>query len=535
MEQVVVDYLKDLGISVSEEYCKKIIVSHPDFPSLLGVSDALERLGIPSQIGRIEEEHLSKVAFPFLIHLESSRDGLVLIKNKEDLSKGHIDLTRWEGIVLKAEHVTEIKDTEHNRELKKERLAKKALLVLASSLLGALLILLLQTFSWISLALLSTSIAGVIVGYILIAKELGVTFKPVESFCNTSTRVNCDKILNSEGAKIFSFFSLSEAVISYFVFQLIVVGIILPFAGSNEPYLWVLMAGSVLSIPMVIYSLYYQAIKAKTWCKLCMLINGVLAVQVGILSFLWINGTISVQGVELVPFIFSSFLFLTIATSIILLKNKFQDISDSVNAEIAAKRVKNAPEVFSHLLFKGNRIDYQQDEYKMLIGNPEASLNLLMVANVNCHPCKIAYMQVLELLDQYPNQINVAFKFLMSGNNVHGIPASAYMIRYLNEFISGTENESVKIRKLIEDWYKYMSVETFEKIYTDVPKEHDRAIASHTEWITKHEIIRTPTFFLNGYEFPTQYKISDLSALVTGLVPLLEEKKSVVQKPKELV
>ena len=94
MEQVVVDYLKDLGISVSAEYCKKMIVSHPDYPSLLGVSDALERLGIPSQIGRIEEEHLSKVEFPFLLHLESARDGLVLIKKKEDLGKDHIDLTQ---------------------------------------------------------------------------------------------------------------------------------------------------------------------------------------------------------------------------------------------------------------------------------------------------------------------------------------------------------------------------------------------------------------------------------------------------------
>ncbi|MEP0460121.1 MAG: hypothetical protein ABJD55_01715, partial [Flavobacteriaceae bacterium] len=166
----------------------------------------------------------------------------------------------------------------------------------------------------------------------------------------------------------------------------------------------------------------------------------------------------------------------------------------------------------------------------------EASLNLLMVANVNCHPCKIAYMQVLELLDQYPNQINVAFKFLMSGNNVHGIPASAYMIRYLNEFISGTENESVKIRKLIENWYEFMSAETFEGIYAELPQENDQAITLNTEWIAKHEIIRTPTFFLNGYEFPSQYKIGDLSALVTGLAALLlEEKTNVVQKPKELV
>ncbi len=539
MEKVVVDYLKDLGIPVSEEYCKKIIVSHPDFPSLLGVSDALERLGIPSKIGRIEEEHLSKIEFPFLIHLESSREGLVLIKDKEDLSKGHIDLTRWEGIVLKAEPVNEITDTEHNRELKKERLTKKALLVLASSLLGALLIPLLQTFSWISLALLSTSIAGVIVGYILFAKELGVTFKPVESFCNTSTRVNCDKILHSEGAKIFSSFSLSEAVISYFSFQLIVVGIIRSFAGLNEPYLWVLMAGSALSVPMVVYSLYYQAIKAKTWCKLCMLVNAVLITQAIFFGFLFMDGILTIQAIEVFPFIFSALLFLAITASVVLLKEKFHKINEAVNAEIAANRVKYDPEVFIHLLFQEQKVETSTFEKRMIIGNPKAPLQLLMIANLHCHPCKLALDDVLELLDQYPRQINLTFKFLMSGNTVHDVPASSFLIQHWKQNILGAKDESEKTKTLIQDWYEDMSTEAFEEIYPELPnvdevKENDIA-NTHYHWITKNKIIRTPTFFVNGYEFPSNYKIKDVGSLISGLVPLFEEKDMLNKNTKELV
>tara|TARA_R110002124_G_scaffold252236_1_gene417521 strand:+ start:3393 stop:5021 length:1629 start_codon:yes stop_codon:yes gene_type:complete len=541
MEQVVVDYLKDLGISVSAEYCKKMIVSHPDYPSLLGVSDALERLGIPSQIGRIEEEHLSKVEFPFLLHLESARDGLVLIKKKEDLGKDHIDLTQWKGIVLKAESVDKITDTEHNRELKKERLTKRLLLVLTVSLLGALLLPTLQAFSWTSLALLSTSIAGTIVGYILIAKELGVTYKSVESFCNTSTRVNCDKILNSEGAQIVSFFSLSEAVISYFVFQLIVAGIILPITGSNVTYLWVLMAGSALSVPMVIYSLYYQVIKAKTWCKLCMLVNGVLITQAVFFGFLFFNEVIVIEAIEFVPFIFSAFLFLAITASVVVLKEKFQKINKAVNAEIAANRVKYDPEVFAHLLFQGQQVHTSTFDKEMIIGNPKAPFKLLMVANLHCHPCKLAFENVLELVDSFPDQVNAELRFLMSGGNlIHGIMASTYLIQYWKQHIYGIESESDDTQKLIQDWYNRISMQDFEKWYPKdvsiVDSEENILELQHYKWVTDHNIDRTPTHFLNGYQFPSKYGVKDLANLMAGLEGFMpKQKKGFKRKEKELV
>lgn len=137
MEQVIVDYLKHLDIPISEAYCKKVILSHPDYPSLLSVSDLLEQLGVPCQIGKIEEKHLSKVEFPFLLHLDTAKDGLVLIKDLKDLSKDHIDLKEWKGIVLKAESVEELKDSDHNKQYNKERITKNAALALAISIFAA--------------------------------------------------------------------------------------------------------------------------------------------------------------------------------------------------------------------------------------------------------------------------------------------------------------------------------------------------------------------------------------------------------------
>lgn len=161
---------------------QKVILSHPDYPSLLSVSDSLEQLGVPCRIGKIEEKHLSKVEFPFLLHLDTAKDGLVLIKDLKDLSKDHIDLKEWKGIVLKAEPVQELKDSNHNQKYNKERITKNAALVLAISIFAAFTILTLVSFSWTNLILLTTSIFGASIGYILIAKDLGITYKPVESF-----------------------------------------------------------------------------------------------------------------------------------------------------------------------------------------------------------------------------------------------------------------------------------------------------------------------------------------------------------------
>lgn len=270
-----------------------------------------------------------------------------------------------------------------------------------------------------------------------------------------------------------------------------------------------------------------------------MVVNAILVVQAFFFGYLITVGALEIQDIELLPFMYSIFLFLIFASSVILVKEKSGQANKAANAEIAGNRVKYNPEVFAHLLFQGQKVNYTIQGKEILIGDRNAPLNLLMVANLNCYPCKLGFENVLKLIDQYPIQINATFRFLPSGSTVHDIPASTFLIQYWEQYIYGTNKESENTRKLIMDWYEEMSVEKFEKIYSnklsiDEAKESKLAI-SHYEWIKKYEIVRTPTYFLNGYEYPSNYVIKDLGSLIFGVVSQLEEKNIVTNTTTELV
>jgi hypothetical protein len=44
-----------------------------------------------------------------------------------------------------------------------------------------------------------------------------------------------------------------------------------------------------------------------------------------------------------------------------------------------------------------------------------------------------------------------------------------------------------------------------------------RLEGQHYEWIRRHEVNLTPTFFINGYQLPKEYTIIDLLFLVASM------------------
>ncbi|MEO1022427.1 MAG: vitamin K epoxide reductase family protein, partial [Bacteroidota bacterium] len=393
--------------------------------------------------------------------------------------------------------------------------------------------------SWINVFLVGTASIGAFLGYLLFGKELGITFRPVEYFCNTSTRVNCDKILSSDGGRIFSFFSLSQAVVSYFLLQVLIVGLLTPLMGDPSSYLLVLAAFSVFSLPVIIYSIHYQYVVMKTWCMLCMLVNAVLITQAIFFGFLATRGDFLIQDIQGTPFIVSLFLGLIVMAGVVLLKQKNQTFNEAINTGVEASRVKNDPEIFSLLLSQGRQIDEGDFEKNILIGNPGASIKLLMVASLHCYPCKQAFFSLLPLIEHYADDISVELRFPISqGSSIHGLLASTYIIQYWQRYVHGGGEESEKTIELIRDWYDRERIADFEKEY---PKLESNALLEdfsleekHYGWITDHRIARTPTFFLNGYPFPKKYWITDLK----NMLPMLRSSinsRSQLGANKELV
>jgi hypothetical protein len=84
MEQAFADYLKTLHIPVSRKYFRKRVASHPDYPSLLSISDIFENLGIPHGAARMDRKGLENLEFPYVLHLEKGAGTFMLIKEESD-------------------------------------------------------------------------------------------------------------------------------------------------------------------------------------------------------------------------------------------------------------------------------------------------------------------------------------------------------------------------------------------------------------------------------------------------------------------
>lgn len=45
----------------------------------------------------------------------------------------------------------------------------------------------------------------------------------------------------------------------------------------------------------------------------------------------------------------------------------------------------------------------------------------------------------------------------------------------------------------------------------------EELVMQHYEWVEQNGIRRTPTFFINGYKMPQNYRIKDLVVMIPGL------------------
>lgn len=182
----------------------------------------------------MEEEHLDRLPFPYLLQPDKEGGYLRFIKRPKDLSEYQAQVSEASGaIVLQAEPADTIADPENDRQRWEEAFFRIVPVVFGSAIVGLLLFLLpsVQNVSWIYTSLLITAAVGVTVGYLLVAKELGIKYEPVESFCRAGKKANCDAVLRSEAATLFGPVTFSDAAASYFLFQLAAVGVLIPLFG----------------------------------------------------------------------------------------------------------------------------------------------------------------------------------------------------------------------------------------------------------------------------------------------------------------
>lgn len=517
MEKVVTDYLKTLSIPVSERVCKKRIASHPDYPSILAVADTLQQLGIPHTVARANKENLSDLPFPVLLHLDWAGGSLLPVYDAADVKESEEKLNHWSGVLIKAEPASEVTDHENEKALKVEKRTRVLTPLLIFAAAGLVATSLSVSFSGMQLLLMVTALAGMVAGYFLFAKDLGITYRAVESFCNAGTGAGCGKVLRSEDGKIFGFITFPDLTLGYFSAQLAAIGLFVPlWTGSG--LLLVLGWISILALPVVGYSLWLQAVKIKEWCRLCLVVSGILGLQALAFGYLFYGEMINPLAPVFPEAIMALLLFGVAGSALLLLKQIIQQKNLAIQNEIAAARLKNSPDVFTGLLFKQRQVDTTPLEHDFLIGSPDAPVKLTMAVNLHCGPCKNELEQAKELMSIYPGQVSLSLRVLKSGDE--GKTSGLLLHNWLLKAKQSSNGQS-NGQELIDAWYEVMDSEPFADSHPVNGKltesEVTAYLTAHYDWVKNSGVTKTPTTFMNGYELPAAYRVKDLFALIPGL------------------
>ncbi len=521
-----------LGAKISRSTLEKDIKIHPDYPAFLSISDVLNNYGIENLVAKFEKEKTTDIPTPFITQVNGKKqvnqftvvkevtNDLVTYYDPEQQAWNKTGLKAFteksNGVVLLAEVEEPVKEKDYEKKIHEEKRIKLSQTLVAACLPLFLLASALLAFFNAGLgALLPTlyavlTLAGTIVTTLLLWYEVDQSNAALQDICQAGKKVNCGAILQSKDAKIFG---ISWSAIGFVYFAGSLVTLLL--TGISNPNSLTLLAWLTLAAtPYVFYSVYYQWRVAKQWCVLCLSVQAVLALQCAV-TFIggWHNVAVLQSGN------ISNILLQTIAAFAIpfivitLLIPALRKAKESGALALELQRLKHSPEIFRAVLEKQKAIIHSPDGLGIIMGNPNASVKIIKVCNPYCGPCSRAHTPMEELLHNNPDlQVQIIFTATNDGND-----KSAYPVKHLLAIDQKQQGEQTE--QALGDWYlaETKDYEAFARKYpmNGELKKQDEKIDAMKEWCAQTEIKFTPTFFVNGYQLPSNYSVNDLKYFLT--------------------
>lgn len=512
-------YLKAIGAKVTEETVEETLKNHPDYPSLLAASDALNEWNIENVAIRVKPEQLSELPTPFLTFLNTNHGIFVLVKSIKDdaiewvhttegIKREKTDdfLKKWDGVVLMAETKTDSGEKNFIENRKKEILnnLRIPLLLIGTSLLIINLFYLNFTTDWHYNALLFTKFAGIVVSGLLLWQSIDKNNPFINNLCQAGDKANCNAILNSNAAQVTTWLSWSEVGFFYFGG-----GFLALLINPNSMFLlWGIGATALF---YTFWSIYYQAFVAKQWCTLCLSIQLLFIVEFlsNIQFFSDFNLNFSKLNYNdfVAPLLGAGGAVLS-WTFLKPILQKSQQVKPLKNA---LRRFKNNPNLFLSLLHKQAEMPFvPQNMNTIIVGNPNAEHMLTMVTNPFCQPCAKTHKIIEDLLS---TNENLKCQVIFSASNIEGdkrgIVARTILSLPKNQQADALHQWYENEERNIEKWQVQSGFTEDENI--------EKIIAQHQLWCETAKIEGTPTLYLDGYTMPELYRLADLKGVLKYL------------------
>ncbi len=520
-------FLDILGVKLSATTLQNEVEDHPDYPSLLSISDVFSRYNIENVTASFSPDQMDNIPPPYITQLKKGKNEVEYFTVISDIFGETARMfdpeeRKWiwtslkdlkkisTGIVLLAEPTPDAGEPDYKQKHREETIKHISRPTLATLLLIILGITIGKSFIYTGPAALLpvihflTAVTGVGLGILLVWYELDRYSPVIRQICKATKKVNCNAILQSDAAKIGGI-SWSVIGLSYFI------GTVLFFQlnGLTNPAALALVGlVSILSFPFTIYSVFYQWRIAKQWCILCLYVQGLLVLQAAItLTGGWMTHLIS--GVTDTSLIFSAITSYILPLLVLLLSIPvLKKAKNAGHSKHQLNRLKYDPIIFDALLKKQKAIRKSAEGVGIVLGTPGAANKIIKVCNPYCDPCAQAHVPIEELIQNNPDvELRIIFTATTEDSDIKRLPVGHFLS------IAALKDDTL-MKQALDDWY-LASEKNYEAFAAKYPVSedltiHNSKISAMRMWCDVEEISGTPTIFINDHELPQLYSAHDL-------------------------
>ncbi len=513
--------LKQLNVKVSHNTLQQNLKDHPDYPKMSAISNCLDDWQVLNQAYRIPQSdyNVEDLLFPFIAQSDINGGYYFLVHqiiNKtvtysdEKVEKASMTeaafLKLWSGAALHATPTANSGETNYNHS---KRIALFNQVKVPLLLLGIFTALGLginwQTLSLNVALLLLVKLIGVAVSTLLLMHSINANNPLVQNLCSLSKKNNCNAILKSNAAQVFTWLSWSEVGFFYFAgsfLALLFVPLWLPLLA------WL----NLLALPYTIYSISYQY-KNKNWCVLCCAVQVLLGLEflntlifsakALFFSFWPISFGVATSFLLcfLIPILIWAFL-----KPFLLKAQQFKPLQQQL------KKFKYNTELFNQVLTNQARYATPDSLIPIILGNPAAINVITMVSNPFCGPCATAHQAIDNWLT-FRDDVQLKIIFTSTAHDTDERSKVGQHVMAL-----ALLNDTKLVTTALNDWYKqdHKKYETWAAKYpVKISDDLQEVSKTQREWCQLTEITVTPTILINGYKLPPPYTIADIKYLLT--------------------
>jgi hypothetical protein len=394
---IISKFLNKLNIDLSS--FNDVFLAHPEYPSMLAVTDTLNSLNIENIFASVPINHINQLPNIFLVEILDPELKFVIVEKLNDEKfKIHFEdnskkLNRDELEKIWNKKILIVENT----------ISKyKGLIFTKNELIISMIFIFLAIISYNNLFFVLSTYIGLLISIELIKINVFKMPNWSSKICELSKDFSCATVAKYSKTGLLENVHFYDFPLLYFITITILLVVRIPIDT--------IILFSFFALPILFYSVYKQYFEIKKWCILCLMTS--LIVILNISWFLFKNEKIN----------FFDFDFITIAIIVILvfvwynLKNVFLSNQNLKQDNIKLNRFVKSENVFYRV---SEKLDSNQNfNHLDFITIGDATLNeLVLFITSSCPHCHTAILSALNLYNSFSDKLCIKIGYNSNTNS----------------------------------------------------------------------------------------------------------------------